>query len=69
MNTGTKSPQTTPRKLSLFTHVALGLFGSRWEQLSGQFLGEVWVVTATAFQESDIVLQLEIYLKAASTAS
>jgi hypothetical protein len=49
--------------------VALGLFGSRWEQLSGQFLGEVWVVTATAFQESDIVLQLEIYLKAASTAS
>ena len=27
------------------------------------------MVTATAFQESDIVLQLEIYLKATSTAS
>jgi hypothetical protein len=22
----------------------LGLFGSRWEQLPGQFLGEVWVI-------------------------
>src|SRR2546421_10590723 len=28
--------------------MTLALFGSRWEQLSGQFLGEGWVVAVTA---------------------
>jgi hypothetical protein len=35
IKTGDKAPQTTPRKLASLTQVALGLFGSRWEQLPG----------------------------------
>ena len=41
-------PPVPPRRAA--TGVALALFGSRWEQLSAQFLGEICVVTATAFK-------------------
>ena len=44
IETGAKVPQTTPRKFALLTSLPLGLFGSRWEQLPGYFLGEVWVL-------------------------
>ena len=34
-----------PRKSALATSSPLGLFGARWEQLPGQFLGKVWVTS------------------------
>jgi hypothetical protein len=42
--TEAKPPQITPSTLALLASSPLGLFGSRWEQLSGYFLGEVWVL-------------------------
>jgi len=43
IDTRANAPQTTPRKLELLTASCLDLFGSRWEQLPGSFLGKVWV--------------------------
>lgn len=39
IDTGPNAPQPTPYNLALLTSSSLGLFGSRREQLSGQFLG------------------------------
>src|SRR5262245_10573161 len=55
MKTRANEPQTTPSRLGLLASSPLGILGSRWPQLPGQFLGEVWVVTATAsFSVSDL---------------
>ncbi len=48
-----------PRKLALLTSSPLGLFGSRWERLSGPFLGKVWVIV-----RSNGAISIKPYLSA-----